>query len=311
MEEQEMKNIARLNSRNEKACLNSNISSESIITFGEDDDEEAESIPFIKRDENDSKKENAEFLEPITHVQNKTLFEKCFRICLNDRKSHLTQNELRAFYFLKSESNIPFDSNKESHNKILKSLWDALFKVPMGDEISNSRWQEVGFQNINPQSDFRGAGFTGLRMLTKYAQNNSDMIARMTDPKDDFLFAISSINVTHHLLKYFHLLDKLVYEKNKSELCSRKALKNFNVLLLKDKTVFYKFHDLLFTDLYAIWIDLKKKKAGVTIMNFGVCIQEMKKKLEVGINRTFYKNFDEFRSQYENVQNWNGKIPIY
>lgn len=309
MEEQEMQSVVHRQNDIEKPYQ---AGSESIITFTEDDDEEAESIPFIKREEiKSTKSESVEFQEPLTHVKNKTIVEKCFGICLNDRRSHLTQKELRAFYSLKSELNVAFDSTKESHLKIIRSLWEALFKIPMGDEISNPRWQEVGFQNIDPRSDFRGAGVSGLRMLTSYTQNNPQLVALMTDPKDDYLFAISSINVTHHLMKYFHLLNKLVYELNKTEICSRKALKNFNVFLLNDRDVFSKFHDLLFSDLYGIWVYLKKKKAGVTIMDFGVCLQEMRRKLEIAINRKFYINFDEFRLQYGNLLNWNGRVPVY
>lgn len=251
-----------------------------------------------------------EHREPLTHILNKSFAEKFFSSCFNEEKTRLTSKELLAFYSLKFNCNISFDSEKDHHNRMVGSLWFALCNETMGDQIPNPRWNDFGFQNIDPRTDFRGAGLTGLNMLIHYAENYPERIKRMAESKDDFLAAASSINVTHHLIKYFHLLNSLVYEKDKAEICSRKALKNFCKFLVRDEDVLYNFHELLFTDLYEIWIDLKKKKKGVTIMDFKICLDEMKRKLNVAMNWTHYKNYDQFKLKYSNLSNWDGKSPM-
>jgi len=247
--------------------------------------------------------------EPLTHIKNKTLAQKYLKDCFQDKKTRLTPLEIRAFYTLRCECNITFDNENESHKKMVGALWSALFNEPMGDKIPNSRWKDVGFQNIDPRTDFRGSGTTGLKMFIQYAENYPDMVKSMAEQNDDFLAAVSSINVTYYLMKYFHLADFLIYEKDKSEICSRKALKNFCTFLVRDADVFYKFHHLLFTDLFELWIDLKKKKKGVTIMDFKICFDELKRKMSSAISRSQYKSYDQFRIYYSELVNWSGKVP--
>ena len=50
----------------------------------------------------------------------------------------------------------------------------------------------------------------------------------MIKDENEFLFAISSINVSYYLMTFFHLHDFLDYKKDKKVICSRKILKNFS-----------------------------------------------------------------------------------
>ena len=270
-----------------------------------------EASPFLTKEKSSIRDELVEHREPLTHLKNKTFTEKYFNSCIDEAKTRLSPEELRNFYTLRFDCNIPFSKENDQHNKMLSSLWFAAFNSPMDSEIPNKRWKEIGFQNIDPRTDFRGGGLTSLKVFTHYAENYPHMVKKMTDPNDDFVLAISSIYVTYYLIKYFHLADFLVYEKDRKDLCSRKALKNFCRFLKKDPEVLYKFHDILLTDLYVVWTDLKKIKQNVTILDFGFCQAEMKAKLQRCMAGVTYKSFEEFQAKYSAAPNWVTKPNFY
>ena len=54
-----------------------------------------------------------------------------------------------------------------------------------------------------------------------------DQILSMSDEKNDFMFACTSINTTFKLQKYFHLADYINFENDRKDIGSRMALKNF------------------------------------------------------------------------------------
>lgn len=249
------------------------------------------------------------FTEPITHVKNKTFAMKYCVHCSDFKRTRLTNQELAVFYSLRSECNIPFDPQDEEHNQLINVLWTSLTKEPELEQIPNPRWKDFGFQNNDPRTDFRGSGVAGLKMLLNYSRDYPGMIKRMSDPKDDFMTAVCSINVTYHLMTYFHMADFLDFEKDKDKLGSRKALKNFCAILSKDEEGFCKLYDLLFTDFHALWLDLKTKRQGVTVMDLKVCLDELKRKLDRAMNKRYYESFVQFQVQYSEIKNWSGRTP--
>jgi ELMO/CED-12 family len=42
-------------------------------------------------------------------------------------------------------------------------------------DMKDQRWTKYGFQNSNPRTDFRGAGILGVKNLTYFAQNHSEV----------------------------------------------------------------------------------------------------------------------------------------
>ena len=82
----------------------------------------------------------------------------------------------------------------------------------------------------------------------------------------EFLFAITSINVTFYLMKYFHLPKFLDFKIDKEDLGSRKALKNFCVIITSMETAFDEFHEFLLKDIFNVWTQLKKDNPTYNIM---------------------------------------------
>lgn len=60
----------------------------------------------------------------------------------------------------------------------------------------------------------------------------------MEQDKAGFFFAITAINIAFFMKKYFHLADFLVAGKDEDVYCSRRALKNFCVLLVENEQAY-------------------------------------------------------------------------
>jgi hypothetical protein len=74
------------------------------------------------------------------------------------------------------------------------------------DRLLSDEWQDIGFQSRNPRTDFRGGGILSLDCLLYFVTNHQDYFNEIKkDKSGSFFFAISSINVTHHLMVYFYL----------------------------------------------------------------------------------------------------------
>lgn len=88
----------------------------------------------------------------------------------------------------------------------------------------------------------------------------------MIKEENSFLLAITSINITFFLKKYFHLANEQIYTKESKELCPRIALKHFCTLLIFfnnsnhenfNENAFTYLHNYLLRKVFEEW--MKKK----------------------------------------------------
>ena len=115
----------------------------------------------------------------------------------------------------------------------------------------------------------------------------------MINSKNEFLFAITSINVSYFLKVYFHCAKLSYYKYNKKQLCSRKALKTFCKFLIQDKKCIEKLHNFILEILFSNWIYLKKK-FFVDIMQFQVCMDHVKKQFKLVFENRNYNTLHDF-----------------
>ena len=237
-------------------------------------------------------------IEPTTHVLNRNFFEKLISSCINESQTTISLAELQAYYGLKVDANINFEFENENHNNLVRELWYILNNEKL-HEIKNPGWKLRGFQNVDPRTDFRGGGVLSLMNLIEYSKKYRIKINEMTvDDTTDFLFGITSINVTYYLIKYYHLADYLEYDKDKADICSRKALKTFCSLLVNDEDIFHKIHDMLLTDVYDVWLLCKTKWTDATILDFKSAMDMIIKKYDQVTKGTIHKDFDTIKRQY-------------
>ena len=90
--------------------------------------------------------------------------------------TQLSQDELLVFYEIQNKFIMPYDPKNAQHEAMLKRLYLALTgesEVPSEIESNQLRspiWKDFGFQSENPRTDFRAAGFLGLRQLVYLAE---------------------------------------------------------------------------------------------------------------------------------------------
>ena len=276
--------------------------------------EEVEEIYSIKLEENLSLKDiiyqrknskfnkNLELGEPISHLKspNNSFFSLNWFLCSTNNVSFnskddfsLDSNEINYFWKLKSENR----KLKESDKKIFNKLFHKVFNIYLNNEdILNEKWMEMGFQNSDPRTDFRGGGFLALKSICYFVDiEGKNTIENFKEY--EFVFGILSINLSFFLIKFFHLFHDKFTEKfkgNTLEICSRKALKNFCYLGWEKDFFFGELHNLLINCLFIEWQKVWKKNKENKFEIFNKLLNKVQKNLSKSLEFKIYKNFDEF-----------------
>lgn len=238
------------------------------------------------------------YREPLTHVKNRNPLESVLGTCFGDFNAKLTFNQLIPFYKIKEDVDVLFDAKCTDYDDYFRDLWKALTWENI-DDVQNERWKYYGFQNPNPRSDLRGGGLISLKQMISYVKAYRSRVITMTEPVHEFLFAVSSINITYFLFRYYHLSDLLVYEKDWKEICSRSALKTFCVLLEADNSTFDKMHSMLLEDLFEVWIQIKKKVPNATLLDFNRALDLVKERYRAATNKNIFEDWNTLKSFYD------------
>jgi len=165
---------------------------------------------------------------------------------------------------LVKRANVAYDSSNKEHEAKLLELWTLL----KGDEKliarKSEQWQSIGFQGVDPATDFRGMGILGLEQLIYFAQNFNETakhVLKCSHHKISwYSFAITGINITAlelDLLRERHLQYYLITHES--------SVDSFN-----------EFYCYLFTEFNNYWF---KRPEPVTVMNFNEVFTNFKKKI--------------------------------
>ena len=84
-------------------------------------------------------------MQPSAHEDKKQILEiYCCRFLFNDYD--LTKREYKCFNELKKECLIAYDQNNNTHEKLLKDVYDTFLETFDDREITNKSWKDLGFQ---------------------------------------------------------------------------------------------------------------------------------------------------------------------
>lgn len=88
------------------------------------------------------------------------------------------------------------DSSIKHHSYLLEEFWSKM--QPGVRRRSEKDWGEVGFQGMDPCSDFRGMGLLGLQQLLFLSKKKiaAEMLLDAGHPRRFYPFACTGINVT-------------------------------------------------------------------------------------------------------------------
>ena len=113
-----------------------------------------------------------------------------------------------------------YDPANVEHEQLLAALFDLVFPPGSSDRqeanmetLHSVRWIDVGFQQKNPRTDFRGGGMLSLHCIYYIAAYKPEFLKEMkvfglreeNQGIAAFFPAITIINVTHRLLCYLYM----------------------------------------------------------------------------------------------------------
>ncbi|XP_020257787.1 ELMO domain-containing protein A [Asparagus officinalis] len=130
----------------------------------------------------------------------------------------LTSVQQQRLQRLKERLNVPFDETRPDHQEALKALWQTSFPTTNLTGMVSEQWKDMGWQGLNPSTDFRGCGFVSLENLLFFAQTYPISYKRILLKQEgtravwEYPFAVAGINITFMLIQ---MLD-LYSEKPKS-----------------------------------------------------------------------------------------------
>ncbi|EAS06689.2 ELMO/CED-12 family protein (macronuclear) [Tetrahymena thermophila SB210] len=276
------------------------IKSKSIPSYDIEQQEAQQNQSLIKQTQRENGKIKQIYQEPDTHRQNRSTWEWLFGSCMS-RTYDLDQQEIQAFGMLKEDTQQYFDEKNQTHIMILAELWELLTETAMDKEnYKNEEWIKYGFQNKNPCTDFRGGGVLSLLQIIHFTKNNKELVIKdMSNPQNDFFFALSSINVTFFLKQILHLAEHLDPKKDRNVFCDRQSFKSFCQMLVKDDDTFNKMHDIVLKDMFNSWIALRKSQPKTTLIDFPKIEQQFKKKFRNVLSRQEYFNITEFERAFK------------
>ena len=127
------------------------------------------------------------------------------RLLLPER-DRLAPEQAAKLARLRERAGVPFDAGDPDHREALRALWRAAFP---GDEppedLRTPQWKEMGWQGVDPATDFRAGGFLALENLLFLANRHPAVFRELRDKKRgnrsewEYPFAIAGVNVTFAL----------------------------------------------------------------------------------------------------------------
>lgn len=123
----------------------------------------------------------------------------------------LSEEQLQRMKTFNQQLQIPFDSENQVHENLLKQLWDLSFPGLPLQTRKGKHWGELGFQGTDPATDFRGAGIFGLKNLVYFARvypREYHRILKEQKQREEnqtfssFPFAIAGLNICYFLYSW-------------------------------------------------------------------------------------------------------------
>ena len=185
----------------------------------------------------------------------------------------LDRDECDAHGRLKESAGVLYSSSNQNHEKVLKELYDEFVKShdpPADQSLKTKAWGALGFQGENPRTDFRGGGAESLVHLLRFCRESGTKLeaAKRENERGMFLLACTSIGCTYWLKNFFHLNEVADFRKD-YPLASRRGLKNFCKLLVREPDALGRLHFAMLTGLFDLWVSACEKNQELTLIDIG------------------------------------------
>ena len=96
-----------------------------------------------------------------------------------------------------------YSTDNAAHEATLLSLWECLMPDEKLKERRCKQWAELGFQGLDPATDFRGMGYLALLQLHHLANTRTELarnlLLKSQHPEQGYPFALVGIHTTSFL----------------------------------------------------------------------------------------------------------------
>src|SRR5690349_19271365 len=92
-------------------------------------------------------------------------------LVLRECLSHITSS-YKLIEDIYERTNIAFDSTNKAHERNLMTVWEVLMPHEKLKSRISAQWKDIGFQGVDPATDFRGMGILSLDNLVYMATKN-------------------------------------------------------------------------------------------------------------------------------------------
>ncbi|XP_078161899.1 uncharacterized protein LOC144557230 isoform X1 [Carex rostrata] len=202
---------------------------------------------------------------------NRSTFRKQI-IGVGNRNFYLTPLQEHRLQKLKDRLGIPFDETRPDHQDALKALWKASFPERELPGLVSEQWKDMGWQGVNPSTDFRGSGFVSLENLLFFARTYPGSFKRLLHKRDgeratwEYPFAVAGLNISYMLVQMLEL---------NSERPKSVPAMNFLKVLSEDEEAFDVLFCIAFEMMDAQWL-----ARHASYMQFNEILEATKSQLE-------------------------------
>ncbi|GMH32456.1 hypothetical protein BSKO_00290 [Bryopsis sp. KO-2023] len=190
----------------------------------------------------------------------------------------LTSTQEARLRELRRKCVVPYDDQNPDHLESLKSLWMAGFPDTPWNGVKSPKWKEMGWQGVDPGTDFRGGGLFSLSNLLYMANHESTLFEKLMKKSDgdrvewEYPFAAAGVNVTVHLVDSV----KLRIENPPSSPHRRGFVK----LLNESDSTFEEVYCCTFELLDKVWLEMH-----ASYMEFPTVLKRTIKQVEEALGR--------------------------
>ncbi|ONM19145.1 ELMO/CED-12 family protein [Zea mays] len=123
----------------------------------------------------------------------------------------LTPVQEQRLQSLKERLNVPYDETRTDHQDSLRALWNASFPDTELTSLVSEQWKDMGWQGVNPATDFRGCGFVSLENLLFFARTYPASFKRLMLKQQgmrttwEYPFAVAGVNISYMLIQLLEL----------------------------------------------------------------------------------------------------------
>ncbi|CAN6234150.1 unnamed protein product [Urochloa humidicola] len=185
----------------------------------------------------------------------------------------LTPIQEQRLQKLKERLNVPYDETRPDHQESLRALWNASFPDTELTSLVSAQWKDMGWQGVNPATDFRGCGFISLENLLFFARTYPQAPFKRLMLKQqgmravwEYPFAVAGINISYMLIQLLEL--------NSARPKSLPGI-NFIKVLTEHEDAFDVLYCIAFEMMDAQWLAMR-----ASYMQFKEVLEATKQQLE-------------------------------